>query len=52
VPRSNLNYRPLANIAKGVHDGMAGSIVDKKVLPEFWLAFHLHPCGSPRALID
>ena len=35
-----------------IDDGMAGSIVHKKVLPEFWLTFHLHPCDSLRALID
>jgi hypothetical protein len=52
VARSNLDHGPLANIAKGVDDGMAGSIIHKKVLPEFWLTFHLHPCDSPRALID
>jgi hypothetical protein len=51
---SNLDYGALANITKSVDDGMAGSIVHKKVLAEFWLTFHVHPmvCDLPRALID
>jgi hypothetical protein len=33
---------------------MAGCIIHKKVLAEFWFTFHLHPmvCYLPRALID
>jgi hypothetical protein len=31
---------------------MAGSIVHKKVLPEFWLMFHLHPTVCNLPLID
>jgi hypothetical protein len=50
--RSNLDHGSLANIAKSVHDGMAGRIIHKKVLAEFWLTFHLHPMELPRALID
>jgi hypothetical protein len=54
MSRPNLNYSALANIAKSVDDGMAGSIIHKKVLAEFWLTFHLHPmvCDLSRALID
>ena len=54
MARPNLNHRPLAKIAESVDDGMAGSIIHKKVLAEFWLTFHLHPMlyYLPRALID
>jgi len=52
MARSDFNHGSLANIAKGVDDGMAGSIVHKKVLPEFWLTLHLHPWDSLRAPID
>jgi len=54
VTGTNFNYCPLGKIAKSVDNGVAGSIVHKKVLAEFWLTFHLHPMvsGSPRALID
>src|SRR5260370_24588057 len=42
MARSNLDHGPLANIAKGVDDGMAGSIIHKKVLPDFVVTFHTH----------
>ncbi len=32
--------RALAHVAESVGDGMAGAIVDKEVLSEFWLTFH------------
>ena len=52
VARPNLNHGPLGKIAKSVDNGMTGSVVHKKVLPEFWLTFHLHPMVCNFALID
>jgi len=43
VTWADLDYGALANVAEGVHNGMASSIIHKKVLPKFWFKFHLHP---------
>lgn len=52
MARSDLDHDSLANIAESVDDGVAGSIVYKKILPEFWLLFHLHRVNWLRTLID
>ena len=41
-----------AKIAKGLDDSVARSIIYKKVLAEFWFAFHLYPMPGLRTLID
>jgi hypothetical protein len=54
VARADLNNRAFTGITKSVDDGMAGTIIHKKVLAEFWLTFHLHPmaCDFSHSLID
>jgi hypothetical protein len=40
---ANLDNGPLAKITKSVDDGVTGSVVDKKILSQLRLTFHLHP---------
>jgi hypothetical protein len=52
VSRPDFNYGSLGNIAERIDDCMPGRIIYKKVLPELWLMFHLHPMSCDLPLID
>lgn len=43
VAGANFDDGTLGHVAEGVHNGVAGGVVDKEVLTEFGLVYHGHP---------